>query len=247
MRKRQAIFRSIVQVILLFLVVLPVHAELQPPCPKVPPIALDLPRFRAALARSEPIIIVAFGSSSTEGSAASDKAHSYPAILQAVLSSLLPAAHIAVINRGIGGQDAAEELVRIGRDVTAIRPQLVIWQIGANAAIRNEDPGSFRSTVAAGVRRMKDGGSDVILMDNQRARRVLEAPRRAAIEQALATVAHDSGGALFSRGALMDAWAATGAAYERYLASDGLHHNDLGYRCVAMALADAIIAGLQAH
>ncbi len=49
---------------------------------------------------------------------------------------------------------------------------------------------------------------------------------------------------LFSRGALMDGWAAAGVPREALLVADGLHHNDRGYACVADALADALLAGL---
>ena len=135
--------------------------------------------------------------------------------------------------------------MRIGRDVIALRPQLVIWQVGANAAIRDVDPAAFRVTIAAGVKRLRDIGADVILMDNQRATRILDAPRRAAIEQALADVAVASGAALFPRGALMDGWRAAGYGYDRFIAPDALHHNDFGYRCVAEALASAIVAAIQ--
>lgn len=222
----------------------PATRATEPGCPKAPEIRLALPGTRAALAKGEPIVVVAFGSSSTQGSAASDRAHSYPAILQTELAALLPAAHFAVINRGIGGQDAAEELIRIGRDVNAIRPQLVIWQIGANAALRNNDPVAFAANLQSGISMLQESGADIVLMDNQRARRVLEAPQRVAIEQVVARVAKASGAALFSRGALMDAWAAAGAPYETFIAADGMHHNDLGYRCVADALATAISSAL---
>ena len=71
---------------------------------------------------------------------ASDSAHTYPAILQTALNKALPGAHFAVINRGIGGQDAPEELARLDSDAIAVHPQLVIWQVGANGAMRHADP-----------------------------------------------------------------------------------------------------------
>ena len=114
---------------------------------------------------------MAFGSSSTRGAMASDPAHSYPAGLQQALSAGLPEAHIAVINRGIDGQDAAEELARLDADVLAVRPQLVIWQVGANGALRNADPAVFRAMVTTGVRRLQAGGADAVLMDNQQSPR----------------------------------------------------------------------------
>ncbi len=93
-------------------------------CPAVPVFpAINLPHLRAALQHRVEGLVVALGSSSTQGVMASDLAHSYPALLQQLLSAGLPQAHIAVINRGIGGQDAAEELARLDADVIALRPR----------------------------------------------------------------------------------------------------------------------------
>ena len=43
----------------------------------------------------------------------------------------------------------------------------------------------------------------------------------------------------------MAAWAQEGAPAHTFIATDGLHHNDRGYACVASALADAILDGLR--
>lgn len=40
---------------------------------------------------------------------------------------------IDVINRGIGGQEAPEELARFESDAIGKAPSLLIWQVGANA------------------------------------------------------------------------------------------------------------------
>src|SRR4029077_3079819 len=148
----------------------------------------------------------AFGSSSTQGAMASDLAHSYPAVLQQTLSSALPDGHVAVINRGIGGQDAAEELSRLDADVLAIRPQPVIWQVGANGALRNADPAAFRAMVTTGVRRMQAAGADVILMDNQQSPALLAKAAEPVFDETLAQVAGETGASLFSRRDLMLAW-----------------------------------------
>lgn len=216
----------------------------RPVCPPAAEIPLKLDRTRAALAGQEPLVIVAIGSSSTRGAMATDPAHAYPAILQAELARLLPAAHIAVINRGIDGQDVLEQVGRLDRDVLAVRPHLVIWQTGANAAMRGIDPATFRAHLAQGVSMLQHGGADVILMDSQRATRVMAAPRRREIEQATLEAAKESHASLFSRGGLMDAWGRTGHSYDSFIAPDGLHHNDRGYRCVAEALAQSVAAEL---
>src|ERR1700722_18007976 len=214
-------------------------------CPAVPVFpAISLPHLRAALEHRVEGLGVALGSSSTQGVMASDLAHSYPALLQQLLSTGLPEAHIAVLNRGIGGQDATEELARLEADVIALRPQVVIWQVGANGALRNADPAIFRSTVSGGVHRLEAAGIDVVLMDNQQSPRLLAAPEESLLDQTLAQVAEDTGATLFSRRALMRSWARNGEPLAEFIASDGLHHNDHGYLCVAQSLAHAIISGL---
>ncbi len=213
-------------------------------CPPGPVQPLALPNTLAALATNQPVLVVAFGSSSTQGWMATDVAHSYPAVLQDELNAALPKSDFSVINRGIGGQDAAEELPRIYSDVVLMRPQLVIWQVGANGAMRAMPPAVFRQLVEAGVAMLKAAGEDVVLMDNQRSPRVLAAPDHDRMDQALAEISATMHVGLFSRGRLMDAWRQAGTPYEAFVSSDGLHLNDRGYRCVARALATAIVGGV---
>src|SRR5271166_1882073 len=76
--------------------------------------SLPLASVARRLAAREPVRIVAFGSSSTEGVGASSPAASYLSQLQADLSRLLEGRdRVIVLNRGMGGEDA---------DVTALRP-----------------------------------------------------------------------------------------------------------------------------
>ncbi len=214
-------------------------------CPPAPLPAPALPHTAATLAANKPLVVVAVGSSSTEGWLASDVAHSYPAILQNALNLAFPRADFSVINRGIGGQDASEELARLDTDVIAVHPQLVIWQVGANGALRDTDPAVFRRLVGAGIAKLRAAGADVILMDNQRTPKMVAAPENNRINQALAGVAAEHGVGLFARSALMDAWGRDGHAMAEFAASDGLHMNDFGYRCVAHALAESITLGLE--
>jgi len=213
-------------------------------CPTAHIAPLVLPRVKEALDRNTELTIVAFGSSSTQGWHSTTIAQSYPAVLQTELSAALPEAHVAVINRGIGGQDAAEMVPRIEADVLNVRPTLVIWQVGANGAIKERDPEKFRQLVFEGVRKFRDAGVDVVLMDNQRAPAILAAPHHVQIDQALVDVSTRTATGLFDRGALMDEWQFSGHPYEQFMSSDGVHHNDLGYHCIAKALALAILDGL---
>ncbi len=175
---------------------------------------------------------------------ASTPAQSYPALLQAELGAAWPDRHVAIINRGIGGQDAVSESARLETDVVAVRPQLVIWQVGANAALRSADLGVFQQLVGAGIRRLQQAGIDVVLMDNQRSPRILASVEDQELNETLAELAHETGANLFSRDRLMAAWEQNGASLTAYIARDGLHQNDRGYACVAQALSQAIIAAV---
>ena len=222
------------------------HAEAPGPqaCPsnKVPPIVL--PRVREAIAANREVIVVALGSSSTQGWHSTDIAHSYPALLQADLNAALPTAHVAVLNRGIGGQDVAEMLPRLESDALAPRPSLVIWQVGANGAMKQISLDLFKRLLINGIRRLQEAKVDVVLMDNQRAPAILASPEHVQIDQVMAEAAVATGAGLFGRGALMDQWRKAGYPYEQFVSDDGVHHNDFGYRCIAGALTAAIVDGL---
>ena len=241
-----AMFQARRPIILAALVLLSATAGLgqaQESCPSVTTPPLALRKARQTFASGKEVVIVALGSSSTEGWMASNIANSYPAQLQADLEQAFPRAQFAVINRGIGGQDAKEELARLDADAIAVKPDLVIWQVGANGAMENSDPTRFKERVAAGVGRLKAAGVDVVLMDNQRSPAIMASPEHAIIEQALADVGAATDVPVFSRGALMDAWKQMGMGYDRFLANDGVHMNDRGYRCVAEALAKSLSRG----
>ena len=217
-----------------------------PDCPSIKAAPIALPRLRDALLGNNEITVVALGSSSTQGVRASTIANSYPARLQAELTTALPNAHIAVINRGIGGEDVTEELARLERDVVGVRPTVVVWQVGANGAMRHMQPELFARLLTNGIKRLQQGRVDVVLMDNQRARNVMASPEASHIEHMMADIAKATGVELFARGALMDRWRDAGSPYETFMSDDGVHHNDLGYRCMAAALAQSVMDGLKA-
>lgn len=221
-------------------------AEMQDPdCPAAPAQVLSLPVTRAALREGKPLTIIAFGSSSTEGSGATTPERSYPAQLEKRLRAALPGTVLHVLNRGIGGQEVGEMLARLRRDVLDWAPTLVIWQAGANAVLKGMDPAEFRAALAGGLAELHASGTDVVLMDSQRSPRILASPRAPLIEAALQDLAQDQHLPLFSRGKLMRAWAAAGVSNDAMLGPDKLHHNDRGYRCVAAALADSILKALR--
>ena len=93
---------------------------------------VSLPNTARAIRRGEALVIVAIGSSSTQGVGASDQAHTYPALLAEELRRRWPRLAVTVVNKGVGGETAEQMLARFTRDVLPYRPQLVIWQTGSN-------------------------------------------------------------------------------------------------------------------
>ena len=225
----------------------PLAASAEEACPPAPSQALAMPATRAALTHGRKVTIVAFGSSSTEGSGASGQDRTYPAVLEADLHAALPDARVLVLNRGRGGQEVNEMMERLETDVIAARPTLVIWQAGANAVLRGLAPEAFIAAMTDGIDRLRARGIDVVLMDSQRAPRILNAPHFERFDAALQTLSSQLHVPLFSRAALMRAWEAAGTPNSVMLAPDGLHHNDHGYACVAQALAHSVVDAAGPH
>jgi acyl-CoA thioesterase-1 len=203
-----------------------------------------LPRTEARLNRRETLTIVALGSSSTAGFGASLPARSYPSRLAVELGNLLPGAPIRIYNKGVGGETETEMVARFERDVFALRPDLVIWQVGANAVVRDLDLARYDATVRDGLRRLKGAGIDVVMMDLQYAPRIIAHP---AFQETQANIARDAAEehvAVFRRFDIMRHWVETRQLdFKRMLLGDGLHLNDLSYGCIARLLAAAIVDG----
>ena len=153
--------------------------------PALSDIGVPLERSAARIDQGSPLTIVAMGSSSTQGVGASAPSLSYPSRLQEELRDRFPAVEIRVLNRGIGGQDVAEELNRLDRDVVAEHPDLMIWQVGTNAVLRRDDLAADKELIRRGVSLMKEDKIDVVLMDLQYARRVLARPAWSEMERVI--------------------------------------------------------------
>jgi acyl-CoA thioesterase-1 len=207
-----------------------------------------LGRSAAKLERGPGLTILAFGSSSTQGVGASDPQDSYPARLAVELAARYPDRELRVINRGIGGQDAPEELPRLADEIAGSHPDLVIWQVGTNAVLRHDDLAADDLLIRRGVQLLKDDEADVVLMDLQYAPRVLARPSYAEMERMIGDEARRAQVGLFPRFAIMRYWDSThqldpAAA----VGPDGLHMTDVSYRCLAADLAEALADNWHAH
>ncbi len=203
---------------------------------------LAFPKVRVGL----PNDILAIGSSSTEGVGASSPANSYPARLEAELEKQT-GVDFDVKNAGVGGELAVKTLERLRRALKSGWARLVIWQVGTNDALVGVDEVLFRSTVQAGVAAARAAGVPMMLIGPQF---TLKSPDPVRYQRFVKMI-DDIGAAdhvpVLSRYALMKSWGAKGAkAVGLLLSGDGLHMSDLGYRCLAHALAEAIEGGAEA-
>jgi acyl-CoA thioesterase I len=160
--------------------------------------------------------IVAFGSSSTSGML---QVVPYPARLELMLrneygidgSNPFGKRMINVINRGVGGEEATTEMLRIQSDVIAEAPALVIWQVGTNAVFRSNefDFEAVVKAIADGLKLLSKVSTDVILMDSQYTTAVVtdeKKPLSDRMVKRISELADDAGVDVFRRWALMQPW-----------------------------------------
>lgn len=204
---------------------------------------LDFPLVQVAkrLAAGEPVTIVALGSSSTAGAGATSPTASYPARLEAELRLRFPAATIKVVNRGTNGEEARQMLDRLDETVLAEKPDLVLWQVGTNAVLRDHNLAGEAPLLREGIERIKQSGADLVLLDCQYAPKVLAKDGIHGMIDLLHSVATYERIGVFNRFAIMRHWReADGTPFDAVLSPDGLHMNDWSYACIAKLLAGAL-------
>jgi lysophospholipase L1-like esterase len=165
--------------------------------------------FRNSLGTRRKTRIVALGSSSTAGT---NEIVAFPARLEQSLRKANFGCMIDVLNRGLGGQEAPEELSRLECDVVAEQPSLVIWQIGTNAAYRDGlySLDEVEAALRVGLAWLTPLPIDVIVMDLQYTAAIVDVPRRLALaedmQRRIEKVTSAAGVNLFGRWGLMKSW-----------------------------------------
>ncbi|WP_247871527.1 MULTISPECIES: SGNH/GDSL hydrolase family protein [unclassified Azospirillum] len=211
-------------------------------------LSVPLPQLSQRIAAGAPIRIVAIGSSSTAGAGASSQNKAYPARLDHYLSERFRNADIAVLNRGINGETDDQTEKRIEADALSAKPDLVIWQVGANTVLRDGDQGLSERSIRQGVARLRAAGVDVVLMDLQYAPKMLEKTGVAPMLSRIAGIATDNHIGLFHRFDVMRTLVESrGMTMADLIGPDGVHQNDVGYDCVARILAVGIEDAVNVH
>jgi len=141
-----------------------------------------------------------------------------------------------------------DNIARFERDVLAHTPDLVEWQLGTNDVTWGGRPDDrLKSSIVEGVRALKAGSADAVLMDLQYAPWVLASAYTSTMEAIIAGVAKQEHVGLFSRFALMRNSIEAGVGQRALVSLDGLHTTADGYDCIGRALARATQIVLADH
>jgi acyl-CoA thioesterase-1 len=226
------------------------YAETATPACDLPPDLLrlthPLSRVSQKLMSGEPITIVAIGSSSTWGAGASSPAANYPNQLAADLKTRFPKQQFTVLNAGVGGEEVSDMLKRFDTAVVAVKPDLVLWQLGTNSVIRDQKVTSHDASIRVGLRKIRSVGADVVLIDPQFVPKVVVKPEAEHMVELIAMTAKQEDVDLFRRFDVMKRWKTVDQmSFEVFTSPDGLHMNDWGYACMAKGLGMVISEAAQ--
>lgn len=209
--------------------------------PALARLASPLTRVAKRIANGQPVTIMALGSSSTAGAGASGPGASYPNRLMVELQTRFPDAAIKVVNRGVNGEEVSDMLARFDQAAAADRPDVVLWQVGTNAVLRDNPLGPVDLLLQDGLARMKAINADVVLIDPQFAPKVISKDDAKDMVDLIAAAATKRGVHLFPRFAIMREWREHDAIpFAAFLSPDLLHMNDWGYACFAKLIGAAI-------
>ena len=187
--------------------------------------------------------VLAIGSSSTVGVGASSPAAAYVARLETSLEGALKGVDIEVVGRGMSGEVAQGAADRMRNEVETAKPDLVVWQVGTNDAIRHVSLDSFKTCLRTTLTWLAGNKVDVVLIDPQYGDALTKDAYYEQVVAAVADVAREQRVLLVDRfEAMRELQRERGDRF--YLTSDNLHLNDTGHRCMGEQLARSIVGGL---
>jgi acyl-CoA thioesterase I len=199
--------------------------------------------LRRAVREARDPRVLAIGSSSTVGIGASRATNTYVAKLEADLELAFKGVDFDVFGSGIGGELAEGQSARMKQTVEENKPDLVLWQVGTNDAIRHVDINAFKTCLRRTLTWLADNKFDVMLVDPQYSDHLVKDAFYEEVVAAIAEIAAEQKVLLVDRfEAMRQLSHERGDAF--YLASDKLHLNDAGHRCMAEQLARAIVTGV---
>ena len=193
----------------------------------------------------QPMTIVAVGSSSTEGIPRNARDKIYPAALEQALSRYWPNVAVKVANRGKGGETMAQTLTRFDNEVLAMKPSLVIWQLGVNDVLRYRGVDGRREEIQSGLKSLADQGIPVVLLDLQYAPAVTADPDAMPMQDLIDEAVRNGPGRVFHFrrfAAMKELSEKQQVPTSEMTDGDNLHMTDAMHACVGDLLAEMIAA-----
>jgi lysophospholipase L1-like esterase len=204
---------------------------------------LTLPRLGHALRTTHAARILAIGSSSTAGVGASSPSKTYVARLETDLETALTGTKFEVISHGLSGEVAQGAADRMKREVDYATPDLVIWQVGTNDALRHVAIDGFKNCLKKTLAWLKEQNVDVILINPQYSDTLVQDLFYKDVVAAIDAVAREQQVIVVDRFEAMHSLQRQhGAHFD--LSSDDLHMNDEGYRHLTEHVVATIIKSL---
>ncbi|MCA1951759.1 MAG: SGNH/GDSL hydrolase family protein [Hyphomicrobiales bacterium] len=199
-----------------------------------------IPALSEKIENGLPIRIVALGSSSTEGTPDLPKEAVFPAVLARELARQV-LAPVELVNKGRGGETIPRMVARLERDVISLKPDLLVWQLGANDVLQMDGVQNSVELMRATLGRLHALRIPVVLVDLQMAP-VFERDRDTPVmQEAIREAGKREGVMHFHRQAIMKRLVDLREATEQDLVQqDGLHMTTLGHFCTGALLARQI-------
>lgn len=153
-------------------------------------------------------------------------------------------------NAGVNGDEAPNESARFKQEVLSFNPDLVIWQVGTNAAWKDYFLDDVGAAMLRAIDHLSKANADLVLMNLQYAPALLEqdeTPKAATQEmlRIIDMIAAEHDIALFRRFEIMRYWHANRKIpFDQMISNfDGnwLHQNDWSYNCMAQTLCAGLV------
>ncbi|MDR3439655.1 hypothetical protein [Telmatospirillum sp.] len=127
----------------------------------------------ARLKARDPLRILVVGSTSSMGSSSwaskglATAFKAYPRLLEEALAERMPRIRAIVIDKTAARQTAPMVAAQLDGLLAQNKPDLVIWEAGTTDAVQRLDVTVFGDALSDGLRRLRDHGVDVFLVDIQ--------------------------------------------------------------------------------
>ena len=197
-----------------------------------------LPHVADALKQNHKLHILTIGSPVGVGRG---PRKSYPAILESLLEHAVVGLDVTIVNRPVSGETVATSAERMRTEVALTRPNLLVWQVGANDALARVAPDFFEQELRDNVRWARDNGVDVLLVGFEANPWLHDDQEVSAIRDATSRVAKAENVLYLRRNDAMQFLARTRKSAEQ---SDNPMPAEIGYDCMAEQVAQALAANL---